>query len=241
MFATEVARAVTAVAVLNLPGFRQVPGPARAFLGLCIAFACFSGKWAAAGAANIAPVGFWLVCGRNLIAGLLVGLLWNSVLEACSLAVQMASVQSGLSYGSIIDPTNDTESGSLLSLTQFCVLLTFLAAGVHLEFLGALLESDKIWETLSRPDAMAGVLKAMFGFSFRTGLRLAAPFIASMLLLDIASALGSRFAERFQLSLLLFPLKWAATLFILMTSTYTLHQLEAKLSHQALQFLGVRN
>jgi flagellar biosynthesis protein FliR len=81
----------------------------------------------------------------------------------------------------------------------------------------------------------------MLGFSFRTGLRLAAPFIACMLLLDIASALGSRFAERFQLSMLLFPLKWAATLFILMASTFTLHHLEAKLSHQALQFLGAHN
>ena len=241
LFATEVARAVTAVAVLNLPGFRQVPAPARAFLGLCIACACFSGKWAAAGSADLAPVGFWLVCGRNLIAGLLVGLLWNTVLEACSLTVQMASVQSGLSYGSIIDPTNDTESGSLLTITQFCVLLTFLTAGIHLEFLGALLESDKIWESLSRPGALAGVLKSMLGFSFRTGLRLAAPFIACMLLLDIASALGSRFAERFQLSMLLFPLKWAATLFILMASTSTLHHLEAKLSHQALQFLGAHN
>ncbi len=241
LFATEVARAVTAVAVLNLPGFRQVPASARAFLGLCVALACFSAKWAAAGTLAPLATGFWLVCARNLIAGLLVALLWNAVLEASALTVQLASVQSGLSYGSIIDPTNDTESGSLLSITQFCVLLTFLAAGVHLEFLGALLESDSIWDSLNRPGALVGVLKTMLGFSFRTGLRLAAPFIASMLLLDIASALGARFAERFQLSMLVFPLKWATTLFILMASTVTLHHLEANLSQQALQFLGARN
>jgi flagellar biosynthetic protein FliR len=168
-------------------------------------------------------------------------LLWNTVLEACALTVQMASVQSGMSYGSIIDPTNDTESGSLLSITQFCVLLTFLAAGVHLEFLSALLESDTVWEQLSRPEALVGVLKSMLGFSFKTGLRLAAPFIACMLLFDIASALGARFAERFQLNMLMFPFKWATTLFILMASTFTLHHLEAKLSQQALQYLGAGN
>ena len=69
-------------------------------------------------------------------------------------------------------------------------------------------------------------------------MRLAAPFIASMLLLDFASALGARFADRFQLSMLLFPLKWAATLAILLASTVTLHFLEAGLAKQALGLLG---
>ena len=181
---------------------------------------------------------FRSVCGRNLVSGLVVALCWNVVLEACALAIQLASIQSGLSYASIIDPTNDTESGSLLSITQFCVLLTFLAAGVHLEFLGLMLESDSLWVKLSEPGVIVGVLKAMLGFSFRTGLRLAAPFIASMLLLDFASALGARFADRFQLSMLMFPLKWAATLAILLASTVTLHYLEAGLAKQAIGLLG---
>jgi flagellar biosynthesis protein FliR len=82
------------------------------------------------------------------------------------------------------------------------------------------------------------MLKEMLGFGFRSGLRLAAPFIASMLLLDIASALGARFAERFQLSMLIFPVKWAATLIILMASTTTLHYIEAALAKQAFRYLG---
>lgn len=238
LFATELARAATAVGMLHLPGFRQVPGSARAFLGLCIAFACFSAKWAANGSTQLAAGEFWLICGRNLISGLVVALSWNLVLEACALAIQLASIQSGLSYASIIDPTNDTESGSLLGITQFCVLLTFLAAGVHLEFFGLMLESDTLWVKFSEPGVIVNVLKAMLGFSFRTGLRLAAPFIASMLLLDFASALGARFADRFQLSMLLFPIKWAATLAILLGSTVTLHYLEAALAKQALSLLG---
>lgn len=238
LFATELARAGTAVGVLHLPGFRQLPTSARAFLALCIAFACFSAKWATAGSTELVVGEFWLVCGRNLVAGLVVALCWNVVLEACALAIQLASIQSGLSYASIIDPTNDTESGSLLSITQFCVLLTFLAAGVHLEFLGLLLESDSLWVRLSGTGVIVGVLKAILGFSFRTGMRLAAPFIASMLLLDFASALGARFADRFQLSMLLFPLKWAATLAILLASTVTLHYLEAGLAKQAIGLLG---
>lgn len=240
LFAAEISRAVTAVAVLNLPGFRQVPTHARVFLGLMIALACFSAKWAATGGS--APVeGFWWTCARNLVTGLAVALLWNLILEACALAIQLASVQSGLSYASIIDPTNDTESGSLLGITQFCVLITFLAVGVHLQFLGALLEADSLWDGFSRQGPTLGVLKAMLGFSFKAGLRLAAPFIASMLILDIASAIAGRFAERFQISMLIFPVKWVATLLILLASTFTLHRLEGQLAGQALQMLGGRD
>jgi len=239
LLASEICRAVTAVAVLNLPGFRQVPTAGRVFLGVVIAAACFSAKLAAGVPNPELATGFWLQCGRNLVSGIVVALLWNCVLEACALAIQLASVQSGLSYGSIIDPTNDTESGSLLGITQFCVLLTFLAGGVHLHFLAALIEADSLWDRISAAETMVGILKSMFGFGFRTGLRLAAPFIASMILLDIASALGARFAERFQLGMLLFPIKWAATLAILLASTFTLHRLEAVLASHALRLIGV--
>lgn len=241
LFATEVSRAVTAVGVLHLPGFRQVPTAARIFLGLVIAWACFAAKVASGGLTQSNYMAdFWLICGRNLVTGLAVALLWNLILDACALAIQMASVQSGLSYASIIDPTNDTESGSLLAMTQFCVLITFVGLGVHLEFLTVLLEADSLWNGFSQTGPMLDVLKTMLGHSFRSGLRLAAPFIASMLLLDIASALGSRFAERFQLSVLLFPLKWSATLLILMLSTVSLHHLELGLASKALELLGVK-
>jgi len=216
-----------------------VPTSARVFLGLCIAAACFSAKWSEgveAGEASLS--GFWMICTQNLMTGLAVALLWNTVLEACALAIQLASVQSGLSYASIIDPTNDTESGSLLGITQFCVLITFLSAGVHLEFLAALLQADSLWQGFSREGPTLGVLKSMMGYSFTTGLRLAAPFVASMLLLDIASAIAGRFAERFQISMLIFPVKWVATLLILLASTVTLHHLEGRLAAKALGFLG---
>ncbi len=238
LLASEISRAVTAVGVLHLPGFRQIPVSARILLGVCIAWACFSAKWAAQSpSAAISIDSLWLQCGRNLITGMAVALFWNLVLEACSLAVQLASVQSGLSYASIIDPTNDTESGSLLGITQFCVLITFLTAGVHLQFLTVLLEADSIWDGFSRQGPTLVAVHEMLAYSFRTGLRLAAPFIASMLLLDIASALGARFAERFQLSVLIFPVKWAATLIILAVSAVTLHRLEAVLSTKALELL----
>jgi flagellar biosynthesis protein FliR len=238
--ASEVSRAVTAVSVLNLPGFRQVPVRARVFLGVLIALCCFSAKWASGTNTNALSEGFWAICARNLVTGLAVALLWNLVLDACALTVQLASVQSGLSYASIIDPTNDTESGSLLALTQFCLLITFLASGIHLEFLSALLMADSMWEGFSRTGPTLAVLKDMFAYSFRTGLRLAAPFIASMLIFDMASALAGRFAERFQISILIFPIKWIATLLLLLASTATLHRLEVDFAAHALGHLGGR-
>jgi flagellar biosynthetic protein FliR len=233
VFASELIRAVSAVSILHLPGMKQMPAAARVALGLMIAAACFSARWPGT-AMTLDPADFWGLAGRNLVAGLFVALLWNLVLEACSLAVQLASVQSGLSYASIIDPTNDTESGSLLAIVQFSLLLTFLAGGVHLEFLAALLEADPLWERISQSGLGLGVLKQILGFSFETGLRLAAPYIACMILLDLASALAGKFAERFQVSVLIFPVKWVATLLLLWVSTASLHLIEVRLAGGAL-------
>jgi flagellar biosynthetic protein FliR len=237
LFAQELSRAVTAVGVLHLPGFRQVPTSARVFLGMSIALACFAAKSPHAVAGRIED-SFWVICLQNLISGLAIALLWNLVMEASSLAIQLASVQSGLSYASIIDPTNDTESGSLIGITQFCVLITFVTAGVHLEFLAALLETDRIWDVLRRDGPTLGVLKAMLGLSFHAGLRLGAPFIASMLILDILSAISGRFAERFQVTMLIFPVKWVAVLLILLASTATLHRVEGELAAKALSLIA---
>ena len=240
LLATELARAGSAVAVLSIPGFRQVPPRVRSLLALLLALVCFSAKWAQHGATLPVHSDFMTVCGQNLVSGLFVALAWNTVLEASALAVQVASVQSGLSYGSIIDPTNDTESGSLLAITQFCVLLTFLAAGLHLEFLGLLLNADSLWPTVLNAVSLPILLKTLLAESFRIGIRLGAPFIAIMISLDIASALGGRFAERFQLATLVFPVKWAVTLLLLLASTVTLHRLEETLAIRALTLVGGR-
>ncbi len=240
LFATELARAGAAVSVLNLPGFRQVPIPTRAFLALVLAIVCFTAKWAQPGSGLVIPAEFLECCVKNIVSGLFVAIAWNTVLDACALAIQVASVQSGLSYASIIDPTNDTESGSLLAVTQFCVLLSFLAAGVHLEFLGLLLGTDSLWPTVLNATSLPVLLKTLLTESFRIGIRLGAPFIAIMLLLDIASAIGGRFADRFQLATLVFPVKWAVTLLLLLASTVTIHRLEAILATRALTLAGAR-
>ncbi len=240
LFATELARTGSAVSVLNVPGFRQVPPPARAFLAFALATVCFTAKWAEAGGGFAAPGEFWAICGRNLVSGLFVAFAWNTVLDACALAIQVASVQSGLSYASIIDPTNDTESGSLLAVTQFCVLLAFLAAGVHLEFLGLLLGTDSLWPAVLNSASLLALLKTLLIESFRIGIRLGAPFIAIMLLLDMASAIGGRFAERFQLATLVFPVKWSVVLLLLLASTATLHRLELQFALRALTLAAGR-
>ncbi len=238
LFAVELVRATSAVAVLHLPGFKQTPAAARVVLGAMIAMACFTARWPShAAGLSLEATDFWAIAGRNVVSGLFVALLWNLVLEACALAVQLASVQSGLSYASLIDPTNDTESGSLLAIVQFCLLLTFLAGGIHLEFLAAVLGADQLWSHLAQNGIGKELLKQVLGFGFQTGLRLAAPFIACMLLLDIASALAGKIAERFQVSMLVFPVKWVATLMLVWISTTSLHLLEARLASRALGLL----
>jgi flagellar biosynthesis protein FliR len=77
-------------------------------------------------------------------------------------------------------------------------------------------------------------LVKVLSFSASTGIRLAGPFVFSMMAVDLVSAISGRLVERFQLSMLVFPLKWVLTLLLVWLTTAPLQVLESRLAGFAL-------
>jgi flagellar biosynthesis protein FliR len=215
-FLLVLARVGGALIFVPLPGIRGAGEPARAALAVGFTMA-LSSRWPQVdgGALTASRLAVWV--GAEAATGLAIGISVAIVLEAFSLAAQIAGMQAGYAYASTIDPNTEADSGVLLVFAQLTGGLLFFAVGLDREVLRLFAQ------TLERLPAGAYALSAASAeaiirlgstlFSF--GLRLALPVVALLLMVDIALALLGRLNQQLQLLSLSFPLKMLTALLVL--------------------------
>lgn len=214
-FALVLARVAGAVTFIPLPGVQKGPEPARIVLALSLTIA-LAPVWPAAGIPESA--------GRLAVAilaeaafGIGAGLFVSFVLESIAVAFQMIGLQAGYSYASTIDPLSNADSSVLVVLGQLMGGLLFLAFGLDQALIRALAFSLRAHPPGAPvpENAVTDALVLAGSGMLSTGLRLAFPVIALLLLIDCTLALLGRMHQQLQLITLAFPLKMAASFLIL--------------------------
>jgi flagellar biosynthetic protein FliR len=139
------------------------------------------------------------------------------VFEVFQMAAQAVSLQAGLGYASTIDPTTSADSTVLLTIAQLTAALLFFVSGADRLLVRALAESLRLAppESFTLNKAWAAALIQFGSTIFSSGLRLAAPLIALLLLADASLAILGRMQQQLHLISLTMPLKLAATMLIL--------------------------
>jgi flagellar biosynthetic protein FliR len=149
--------------------------------------------------------------------GLAIGVSMAVVLEAFSLAAQIAGLQAGYAYASTIDPNTEADSGVLLVFAQLIAGSLFFALGLDREVLRLFARSlDAIPPGvygLSRASAKP-IIELSAGL-FTVGMRLALPAVALLVMVDVAMALMGRLNQQLQLLSLAFPAKMLIALLVL--------------------------
>ena len=141
--------------------------------------------------------------------GVTIGLALAIVMEVFQVAAQVVSLQAGFGFASTIDPTTNADSTVLLTLAQITAGLLFFATGSDRLLIRALADSIR----LCPPGSISmnrGWAEAMIKFSgtiFSSGLRLAAPIVALLLLADAALAVLGRVQVQIHLVSLTMPVK----------------------------------
>jgi flagellar biosynthetic protein FliR len=164
----------------------------------------------------------WIVSEAALGAG--IGLAVGFVSEAFAVGAQAMALQAGFAFASTIDPTTQADSTVLAILSQLTASMLFFAAGLHREVIrifarsletypaGSFVLSHGVAERLVRAGSMM----------FSTGIRLALPVVATLIMIDIAIALLGRINAQLHLGIIAFPAKmivglallgWVAALF----------------------------
>ncbi len=222
-FLLALARVSGVLVFVPIPGFSAAPDASRVVLALALTIALFP-IWPTLGIER-EPRGPSLAAGRLLAAiagetafGATVGLVVAFLLEGVQMAAQVLGLQAGYSYASTVDPTTQADTTTLQLMAQLLAGTLFFAFGFDRQVLRALARS---LESAAGPgagatrllDAHATATIAGLGAAiFATGVRLAIPVLALLVLLDIAFAVLGRLHAQMQLLSLSFAIKMLVAL-----------------------------
>ena len=237
-FLLALARVSGMVAFLPLPGIKNAPDltPIALALGTTL---CLANSWPRPSAdPGMVLLTFWVLSEAAL--GVLMGLCASVLVESFQLGAQILGLQAGFSYASTVDPNSQADSTVLQIVAQLLASLLFFGLGFHRDLILLLAKSfNTIPPGTFIPNGAAGQTAiALTGTIFVTGLKVAFPVVALLLLVDIALALLSRIQAQLQLMTLAYPAKmlaaigfFAATLWVLPSVAQTTfrHSVEAML------------
>jgi len=210
-FMLALARVSGVIVFVPIPGFSSGPDASRAVLALALTLALFP-AWPSP-AVQDAPT---LVVGRlvgsiadETLLGVTMGLAVAFLLEGVQMAAQALGLQAGYSYASTVDPTTQADTTTLQVMAQLLAGMLFFAFGFDRQIIRALARSFQSTSGAAFPlDGPAIQAIVRLGASiFTTGLQLAIPVLALLVLLDIAFAVLGRLHAQLQLLSLSFAIK----------------------------------
>jgi flagellar biosynthetic protein FliR len=182
-------------------GARNVPSRVRLALALAIAWAAWSGAGSPVAAP---PETVWALAKASVgetAFGLLAGLAAKVTLQAAIAAGQLASLSTGIGFGSLVNPASGAESTAGGELLFLVAEATALAFGLHREAIVWLARSVRAFP----PGAPAGyaelaqrVVVEATG-SAALAVRLSFPILAAVLIGHVATAIASRVAPQLSL------------------------------------------
>jgi flagellar biosynthetic protein FliR len=237
-FLLVLARTAGLVSFLPVPGFRNAPDPVRIVLALALTVALFP-SWPALPSADppLSAVVGWVVSesGFGLTAGLAVAFLT----EGFQVAAQVLGLQAGYGYAQAIDPNSQADSSVLQVFLSLITGLLFFTLGIDHSLIRILAASfvkfpPGTWMLTAA--SVDGILK-LGGAMLATGLRLALPVTALLLLIDIALALLGRMQQQLQLLSLAFPVKMLAGMGLLIALTPLIPRLFSAAAERTLSTL----
>jgi len=206
-FLLTLARVAGVFVFVPMPGASGLINPARAILALGLTIALYPLWPHIAAYPSAGTMVMWLLVEAAL--GIGIGLAVAFVTEAFLVGAQAMSLQAGYGFASTFDPNTQADSGVVVVLMQVVVGLLFFTTGLDREVIRIFARSMEIYPAgsfvLTR--GAAAQLLAMGATIFSTGLRLALPIIAVMVMIDISLALLGRVNAQLHLTIVAFPVK----------------------------------
>jgi flagellar biosynthetic protein FliR len=203
-FALLLARVSAFVAVLPVFSWTTVPMIVRAGLAMVLTVLF----------AKVMPASMLLI--KEIATGLALGLAANFLFLAVRQGAAIMALQIGFGDAGVIDPSMGEESDALEIFFEMAFMLFFLAADGHHLLLSIIGRSYQAFPVLSVPDAgmlAEGLLEAS-ATMLLFALKLAAPLLASFVILSVVLGVLARVLPEMNILVLSYPLRVGMGLFL---------------------------
>ncbi|MCC6163550.1 MAG: flagellar biosynthetic protein FliR [Acidobacteria bacterium] len=227
------------VLVVGTPVFGGTFAPPMVRVGLIVILAAFMAPIIGV-PRNIEAGALLAVVLREVLIGLALGFAVRLVIAGAELGGYLAGFQMGLSYAALVDPQSGVRNNVLAVLYgSFATVILLLTNGHH-DLLRALAAS---YEALpigaGAISAGLGELVArMFGLMFTLGVRLAAPLVITLLLVEVALGVMARVAPTLNLMVTAAPVRLLVGWLVLALTVRVLPDLVTRVFPQALTLGG---
>lgn len=226
-----------ALLVAPVFGAAVVPVRVKLVLGLALAVAIAPGLPPTPVPAPFTADGL-LTLAAQLLIGVAIGFVAQSVFDALVLAGQLIANTMGLGFASMLDPTRGSATPVVGQFYVIVGLLLYLAMDGPLILVGTLAHSFE-WLPVG-PAAFSGpALAQLAGWGsqlFAAGLLIALPAVIALLLVNLAMGVVSRAAPQLNLFAVGFPVSLLAGFAVMVL---TLPALEGSFGRLFLQAMGV--
>lgn len=178
-------------------------------------------------------LGLCLMLLGELVLGLVLDIIINFLFAAVQTGGHMVGFSMGFSMMNVLDPMTGSSDSVTAQLMHQCTILIFLSMNGHLFLLTSLAQSFQLvppGALLINPALASSVLRFSAEI-FILAVKIAAPVMASLFLVDLALALVSRAAPQMNVIQIGFPAKIMVG-FLFMTLTLT------ALAHYVGDFIG---
>ncbi|MBH38149.1 hypothetical protein CL658_03860 [bacterium] len=145
----------------------------------------------------------------ELVIGLIIGFTANLIMMAIEFGGAIMDTQAGLSSASVLDPTSGKNAALLELLMKYLAIMLFLIINGHHMVLSAVFESFSIMPLGQPVDFSAGsqYLVSLGSALFLIGLKLAAPIILVIFIVDFSFGILNKVAEQVNVFQLGFQVK----------------------------------
>jgi flagellar biosynthetic protein FliR len=190
---------------------------------------------------TIEPGLFLVVVTREVLIGFALALSVRLLISGAELGGYLTGFQMGLSYAALVDPQSGVRNNILAALYGSIAMIVLLLTNGHHELLRALAAS---YEALpigggAVSTGLGELVARMFGLMFTLGVRLAAPLIVTLLMVEVSLGVMARVAPTLNLMVTAAPVRLLIGWMALALTVRVLPDIITRAFPQALQ-LGAR-
>lgn len=200
-----------------------IPAPVRAGLAVALSVMLFPFLEGSIAPPPPGQLDFVLWLCRELLVGLVLGFVGQMFFGGLQLAGQIMGFQMGFSVVNVIDPQTQVETSVLSTLQTAVGVLVFLAVNGHHWFVQAIVDSYHLLPGSPRvSETLVSQLVISSGQMFILGLKLAAPIIVCLFMVDVLLGILGRAAPQIHILIVGMPAKSLMGFVFLAATAHTL-------------------
>lgn len=208
LFALILCRIAGLFAALPVFGGKRLPTRIKIVAVLAITLVCLPILRVAPPPVPSDAFGVGLMVLRELMIGLTLSFLTQSVFAAVEMSGQIIGMQMGFSISSVIDPAMGNQTQIMSVMQTLLATLFFLSLNIHHYFIRAIVDSFQLlplggWQM---SESLIRFLVKVTADMFVLGIRLAAPVMVALLLASVVLGVMARAFPQMNVFMVSFPL-----------------------------------